>query len=336
MTKAAHNIKNQKSPLHELHALLAEDMELVNAEIMEKMHSPVELIPRIARYLIASGGKRLRPLLTLAAAKLHGYEGQEHIKLATAVEFIHTATLLHDDVVDESDMRRGQASANDMYGNPSSVLVGDFLFSKAFQLMVDCGSLSVLNCLANASATIAEGEVLQLTTQGNPDTSMEEYMRVIEGKTAALFSAATSAGAMLAGATPSDIQAMDDYGHNLGIAFQITDDVLDYQSDEEDFGKAIGDDFREGKMTLPVLLAFRAGDESEKAFWHRTMVDLNQTDDDLSRAVVLLGKHNTLNQSLVIARDYAAKAKASMTGRKNCAITQCLIELSDFIVSRAA
>jgi len=336
VTEAAHNIKNQKSPLHELHALLAEDMEQVNAEIMDKMHSPVELIPRIARYLIASGGKRLRPLLTLAAARLYDYQGSAHIKLATAVEFIHTATLLHDDVVDESDMRRGQASANEVYGNQSSVLVGDFLFSKAFQLMVDCGSLSVLNCLANASATIAEGEVLQLTTQGNLDTSVVEYMKVIEGKTAALFSAATSSGAMLAGADETAIQALYDYGHNLGIAFQITDDILDYKSDTKDFGKAIGDDFHEGKMTLPVLIAYQSGDDEEKEFWQRTMVDLDQNDDDLPQALSYMKAHSALTQSLDVARTYANKAKASLDGQKNCIITQCLIELTDFILGRVS
>ena len=254
-----------------LTALVQDDLEACNRLIVERMQSQVALIPQLAAHLVAAGGKRLRPLLTLAAAKLCGYQGERHVSLAACVEFIHTATLLHDDVVDESALRRGQASANALFGNKASVLVGDFLFARAFQLMVADGSLEVLRILSTAAATIAEGEVLQLMTQNDTATTEDQYLAVIEGKTAALFAAATEVGAVIADRPKAEQVALFDYGGALGIAFQLVDDALDYAADQEALGKTVGDDFREGKITLPVLLAFARGSEEERGFWRRVL-----------------------------------------------------------------
>jgi octaprenyl-diphosphate synthase len=266
-------------------SLVEADLEACNHVIVSQMDSPVALIPQLAAHIVAAGGKRLRPLLTLASARLCGYPDQagcaRHVDLAACVEFIHTATLLHDDVVDESQLRRGLASANAVFGNKASVLVGDFLFARAFQLMVDDGSLQVLAILSKAAATIAEGEVLQLVTQNDLATTEARYLEVVQGKTAALFAAACQVGAVVADRPQTDGAALAEYGMKLGIAFQLVDDALDYVSDEATLGKTIGDDFREGKITLPVLLAFNAGDEVEKAFWRRTIETLEQNDADL-------------------------------------------------------
>ncbi|HYH17751.1 MAG TPA: polyprenyl synthetase family protein, partial [Azospirillum sp.] len=282
--------KRRKSttPLDDLTALVDDDLKAVNELIIAKMQSSVELIPQLAGYLIAAGGKRLRPVLTLAAARMCGYQGENHKMLATVVEFIHTATLLHDDVVDESDLRRGLASANAVFGNKASVLVGDFLFSRAFELMVEVGSLDVLRILSRASAVIAEGEVLQLQTTNDTETSEQAYLEVIKGKTAELFAAACRVGAVVAGRPQAEEMALYDYGMNLGIAFQLVDDVLDYSAKQAKLGKTVGDDFREGKITLPVVLAFRRGNDEERAFWRRAMEELEQQDGDLERAQQLM------------------------------------------------
>ena len=284
--------------LDQLTALLRSDLDRVNTLILERMQSPVALIPQLAGHIIAAGGKRLRPMLTLATARLCGYRGDRHIALAAAVEFIHTATLLHDDVVDASDLRRGLATANAVWGNKCSVLVGDFLFSRAFQLMVEDGSLAVLGILSEASAIIAEGEVLQLVTSNDTETTEESYLAVIQAKTAQLFAAASRIGAVLAGRPTDEEKALEIYGRNLGIAFQLVDDMLDYSARQTELGKTVGDDFREGKITLPVVLALRSASEAERGFWRRTLEELEQQEGDLARAIELMTRHGTLRATL--------------------------------------
>lgn len=322
------------NPLERLAIQLKPDMAAVNDIILSRMQSDIPLIPQLAGHLIAGGGKRIRPLLTLASAALFGYDGTRQHKLAACVEFIHTATLLHDDVVDESDQRRGKASANSVFGNEAAVLVGDFLFSRSFQLMVEDGSLEVLRILSNASAVIAEGEVMQLTTANNLETTQDQYLKVIGAKTAELFAAACEVGAIVADRPAGECAAMRDYGMYLGIAFQISDDVLDYAAAEERLGKSVGDDFREGKMTLPVLKALAKASPAEKQFWQRTMGDLDQTDEDLSEAQAILKKYKALPESLAAARDFAAKGKKCLSTLPNHAIRQDLAELIDFAVER--
>jgi len=322
--------------LQRLADLLQADMTDVNRLIVERMHSPVPLIPELAGHIVAAGGKRLRPLLTLAAARFCGYDGAHHIGLAACVEFIHTATLLHDDVVDESELRRGRASANTLFGNQASVLVGDFLFSRSFQLMVDAGSLEVMRILANAAATIAEGEVLQLTIANDPATTEEAYYEVIRGKTAALFAAAARVGAVVGGRDAAVVEALDAYGLNLGLAFQIVDDVLDYDANQAELGKTVGDDFREGKATLPVLLAYARGDADERAFWTRCIQDEDQQEGDLERAIDLLRRTGAIADSAKAARARAADAKAALEGLDGDAeIRGLLSEVADFCVERA-
>ncbi len=323
-------------------AMLHDDLEATNRTIVARMDSPVALIPQLAAHIVAAGGKRLRPLLTLAAARLCGYgEGDatapamRHVKLAACVEFIHTATLLHDDVVDESLLRRGLASANAVFGNKASVLVGDFLFARAFQLMVEDGSLRVLDILCQASATIAEGEVLQLVIQNDLATGEAQYLDVIKGKTAALFLAACQVGAVVAGRPEAEERGLADYGLNLGIAFQLVDDALDYAADQETLGKTVGDDFREGKITLPVLHAFHAGDAAEQAFWQRTVGELDQTDDDLAQAMRLMQRHGSIAATLVRAAEFAAEAKRSLAVFPPSAMRARLMEVADYTVSRA-
>ena len=324
------------SALDALAALLRDDMTGVNRLIVERMQSPVPMIPEIAGHIVAAGGKRLRPLLTLAAARMCGYGGDHHIGLAACVEFIHTATLLHDDGVDESALRRGRASANALFGNQASVLVGDFLFSRSFQLMVDAGSLEVLAILANAAATIAEGEVLQLTTANDPATTEAAYYDVIRGKTAALFAAAARVGAVIAGRPKADADALDAYGMNLGLAFQIVDDVLDYDADQAALGKTVGDDFREGKATLPVLLAYARGGEADRAFWRRCIEDEQQTDADLAHAIDLLRSSGALADSAKAARDRADDAKAALKSLDADPVyLETLAGIADFCVERA-
>ena len=326
--------KAAPDPLETLVGLVEDDLHAVNDIILSRMQSPVELIPQLAGYLVASGGKRLRPVLTLAAARLCGYHGGRQNALAACVEFIHTATLLHDDVVDESDLRRGQASANAVFGNKASVLVGDFLFARAFQVMVEDGSLDVLRILSNASAIIAEGEVLQLTTTNDTETSEEAYLEVIKAKTAELFAAACRIGAVVASRPPVEEEALRSYGLNLGIAFQLVDDVLDYSAVQARLGKTIGDDFREGKITLPVVLAFRRGDEEERAFWRRTMEEMEQRDSDLDRAIEIMTRHNALRDSVERARHYGAVARDALGLFPASPVKRALLDVIDFVVDR--
>ena len=315
--------------------LVAADLEACNRSIVARMNSPVALIPQLAAHIVAAGGKRLRPLLTLAAAQLCGYEGARHVHLAACVEFIHTATLLHDDVVDESQLRRGLASANAVFGNKASVLVGDFLFARSFQLMVEDGSLKVLGILSHAAATIAEGEVLQLATQNDLTTDEDRYLDVIKGKTAALFAAACRVGAVISDRPDADEAALAEYGMALGMAFQLVDDALDYAADQAKLGKTVGDDFREGKVTLPVLVAFHAGDAEEKAFWQRTIEASEQTDADLDLALRLMERHDAIRVTLDRAAVFARDAKAALTIFPDTAIRRALMDVADYTVQRA-
>jgi octaprenyl-diphosphate synthase len=298
------------------------------------MQSPVALIPQLAGHIIAAGGKRLRPMLTLASARLCCYAGNRHVALAAAVEFIHTATLLHDDVVDASDLRRGLATANAVWGNKPSVLVGDFLFSRAFQLMVEDGSLKVLDILSRASAVIAEGEVLQLVTSNDTATSEAAYLEVINAKTAQLFAAASRIGAVLGERPPAEEAALEAYGRNLGIAFQLVDDMLDYSARQAELGKTVGDDFREGKITLPVVLALRSADDAERGFWRRTLEDLKQEEGDLAHAIQLMHRHGTLAATLEHARDYGAAARRALALFRDGPERQALDEVIDFCLER--
>jgi octaprenyl-diphosphate synthase len=319
--------------------LLQSDLEATNRTIVARMDSPVELIPQLAAHIVAAGGKRLRPLLTLASARLCGYPadgvGARHVKLAACVEFIHTATLLHDDVVDESLLRRGLASANAVFGNQASVLVGDFLFARAFQLMVEDCSLVVLAILSRAAATIAEGEVLQLVTQNDLATSEARYLEVVKGKTAALFSAACEVGAVVASQPASETASLAEYGMNLGIAFQLVDDALDYAADQAVLGKTVGDDFREGKITLPVLVAYQAGNAADREFWRSTIEATEQTDADLDRALHLMESCGAIRATLDRALGYVAAAKAALLRFPDSALRRALMDVADYTVSRA-
>ena len=324
----------KKPSLDLLMKLVTQDLDKVNATILEHMQSPVHLIPQLAGHLIAAGGKRLRPMRTLGTAALCQYSGERHIKLAACVEFIHTATLLHDDVVDASELRRGKSTANSVWGNQPSVLVGDFLFSRAFQLMVSDGSLHVLKLLSNASAVIAEGEVHQLLTTNDSSTSESDYLEVIQSKTAELFSAAARIGAVVADRPKIEEEALAAYGTNLGVAFQLVDDALDYSARQAELGKTIGDDFSEGKITLPVILAFRRGNEEEKKFWKRCLEELEQHPDDLDRAQSLIKQHSTLDDTMTRARHYAALARDSLDLFSDCEAKQALISVIDFCIER--
>ena len=314
--------------------LLGADLVATNKAIVRRMDSPVALIPQLAAHIVAAGGKRLRPLLTLAAARMSGYEGERHVQLAACVEFIHTATLLHDDVVDESLLRRGLSSANSVFGNKASVLVGDFLFARAFQLMVADGSLRILEILSLAAATIAEGEVLQLEIQHDLSTPEARYLEVIRGKTAALFVAACQVGPVLAGRPEAEEQALAEYGANLGMAFQLVDDALDYAADQAVLGKTVGDDFREGKITLPVLAAFKAGDATEQAFWRRTIEENEQGEGDLDHAMVLIERRGGIGATLDRAARFAAAAKAALGVFPPSAYRDALLGVADYTVSR--
>ncbi len=324
-----------KAALDRLQALVAEDLQAVNQIILSRMQSPVVLIPELAGHLIAGGGKRLRPMLTLACAHALGYAGDRHHKLAASVEFIHTATLLHDDVVDASGLRRGRKTANTIWGNQPSVLVGDFLFSRAFELMVEDGSLRVLKILSRASAVIAQGEVQQLTTAHDLGTTEDKYLEVITSKTAVLFAAACQIAAVVAEREPAIEERLETYGRNLGIAFQLVDDALDYVADAADMGKNAGDDFREGKLTLPVILAYARGSEDERDFWHRTVARLKQEDHDLAQAVALCRKHGTITETLDRARHYGARAKDALAGLPDSAARAILLDTVDFAIARA-
>lgn len=329
------NEAKNKPSLNRLQNLVADDLIKVNKVIIDRMDSRVPLIPQLAGHIVASGGKRLRPLMTLASAKMCGYSGDRHIQLAACVEFIHTATLLHDDVVDESDLRRGNATANALWGNQASVLVGDFLFSRAFQLMVRDGSLRVLDILSTASAVIAEGEVLQLITANDTATSEDAYLEVISSKTAALFSAACRIGAVVSDRPKAEEKALESYGRNLGIAFQLVDDVLDFSAKQAELGKTVGDDFREGKITLPIILAFRRGNDEERAFWNRTLEELDQQEGDLERAMSLLQNHGALDDTIERARHYGAMARDALGYFPQSEEQQALVDVVDFCIERA-
>ncbi|WP_297372152.1 polyprenyl synthetase family protein [Acidocella sp.] len=309
-------------------------MQATNEAILARMDSPVALIPQLAAHIVAAGGKRLRPLLTLAAARLCGYQGNRQVKLAACVEFIHTATLLHDDVVDESVLRRGFASANAVFGNKASVLVGDFLFARAFQLMVEDGSLEVLRILCAASATIAEGEVLQLTTQNDLSTTEERYFDVIRGKTAALFAAACEVGAVIAEVPPAQQDALARFGMDLGMAFQLVDDALDYAAQQSELGKTVGDDFREGKLTYPVLLAIADASPEERGFWERTVEQGEQSESDLLTALELIARHDTIRRSIAKADEFVASACAALDQFPATEIRDILKDIARYTTAR--
>ncbi len=325
----------QQTPLDLMSDLLDQDMQEVNALIVRNMQSDVHLIPKLAQYLISAGGKRIRPLLTLASTAIFNGPMDKSYHLAAAVEFIHTATLLHDDVVDESHERRGQQAANLVFGNQASVLVGDFLFSKSFQMMVESESLEILRILSAAAAVIAQGEVLQLSTTNDIKTTMPAYLNVIESKTAALFSASCEVGAVLSSRSPEDCNAMRLYGMQLGTAFQIIDDALDYSADQSKLGKEIGDDFKEGKMTAPVIFALENADDDESAFWKRTLGHKDQNDEDFAHALALIEKHDALNKTIALAKDYTNDAKTSLDIIPDGVYKTILSDLTDFVISRS-
>jgi len=313
------------------------DMAAVDALITARMQSPVQVIPALAEHLITAGGKRLRPLLTVAAARLAGADGDAHHKLAAAVEFIHTATLLHDDVVDGSQMRRGKVAAHLIWGPASSVLVGDYLFARAFELMVETGSLRALAILSRASSVIAEGEVLQLTRAHDLQLTQATYLEIVQAKTAELFAAAAESGAVAAGALEAGVSALRAYGLNLGLAFQLVDDALDYGGQSEVLGKNAGDDFREGKATLPLLLAVARTRGKEDGFWDRVMNRPGeQSDADFKRAREIVVGSGALQATLDLAGDYADAAKEALAGFPAGDWRRALEELADFAVSRLA
>lgn len=319
-----------------LSTLVAPELEAVNRMIRERMASEyAPRIPELSAHLIEAGGKRLRPVLTLAAAKLCGYEGDHQIRLAAAVEFIHTATLLHDDVVDESAKRRGRPTANILFGNQQSVLVGDYLFARSFALMVETGSIRVLDILANASAVIAEGEVLQLTAQHDLSGGEERYFQVVRGKTAALFAAAAEVGGVVAGVDEAKVTALRDYGDALGVAFQLVDDCLDYGGVAAEMGKNVGDDFRDGKATLPVLIAHQEGDGEARAFWSRVIEDHEQEEGDLEKGLALLARHDALARTRTRAEEFGARAIAALDIFPDSDVKQGLVDIVEFVIARA-
>ena len=315
-------------------SLTASGMNAVNTVILDRMQSEIPLIPSLAGHLISGGGKRLRPMLTLAGAELVGYNGTRHHKLAAAVEFIHTATLLHDDVVDGSGMRRGRKTANIIWGNSASVLVGDFLFSRSFELMVEAESLKVLKILSGASAVIAEGEVNQLTAQRKIDTSEQRYLHIIRAKTAALFAAASRIAAVVAECSDEQEQALDEYGRNLGVAFQLVDDALDYDSNAAAMGKDRGDDFREGKMTLPVILAYARGSEEEREFWKAAIGGFKTSDADLDHAIELIDRHHAVDDTKARARHFAQRAIDALSIFPDGKAREAMVEAAHFAVAR--
>ncbi|HEX2724686.1 MAG TPA: polyprenyl synthetase family protein [Beijerinckiaceae bacterium] len=315
--------------------LVSPDMERVNALILSRTGSDVTMIPEVANHLISSGGKRLRPMLTLATGGLAGYRGDGHVKLAASVEFMHTATLLHDDVVDESDMRRGEVAARIKWGNQASVLVGDFLLGQAFKMMVEVGSLRALEILSSAAAVIAEGEVMQLAAAKNTETNEDEYLAIIRAKTAELFGAACEVGPVIAGRPKAEQAACRSYGINLGIAFQLVDDALDYGGTSAKLGKNVGDDFREGKVTLPVVLSFRRGDEQERDFWRRTLERGEVAERDLEQAILIMRRHRALEDTLERARHYGAIARDALALFPKSPMKQALLDAVDFCIARA-
>ncbi|MDC0887317.1 polyprenyl synthetase family protein [Altererythrobacter sp.] len=327
-------LENGPPTLDPMLQLTAAGMNSVNVVILDRMQSEIPLIPRLAGHLISGGGKRLRPMLTLAGAELVGYQGTRHHKLAAAVEFIHTATLLHDDVVDGSELRRGKAAANIIFGNPATVLVGDFLFSRAFELMTEDGSLKVLKILSSASAIIAEGEVAQLSAQRKIETSEDRYLDIIGAKTAALFAAASRISAVVAECDEAQERALDDYGRNLGVAFQLVDDAIDYDSDTAEMGKDRGDDFREGKMTLPVILAYARGSDAERSFWKAAISGHRTSDADLDHAIELIAKHDCVEATRERARHFAQRAADALAIFPDGKARSAMVEAAHFAVAR--
>jgi octaprenyl-diphosphate synthase len=326
---------DSRAGIDRLVGLVAGGMAAVNRMILSRTGSDVTMIPEVANHLIASGGKRLRPMLTLATAALCDYRGAGHVKLAASVEFMHTATLLHDDVVDESDMRRGKLAARMLWGNEASVLVGDFLLGQAFKMMVEVGSLPGLEVLANAAAVIAEGEVMQLSAAKNTATTEDEYLAVIRAKTAALFAAACEVGPIIAERPKAEQAACRSYGMNLGIAFQLVDDALDYGGASAALGKNVGDDFREGKITLPVVLSFRRGTEEERGFWRRTLEEGAIGDGDLDAAIAIMRRHRALEDTIERARHYGAMARDALALFPDGEMKGALLEAVDFCICRA-
>ncbi len=336
-TALPREMPRQPASVDPLVALVAGDMARVNDMILSRTVSDVAMIPELAKHLISSGGKRLRPMLTCAAARLCGYDadrGNAHVILAAAVEFMHTATLLHDDVVDESDMRRGKPTARMIWGNQASVLVGDFLLGQAFQMMVETGSMAALNVLSETSAIIAEGEVMQLVAAKNLATDEDRYLKVINAKTAQLFAAAAEVGGIVAGAEADRRAALQQFGRDLGIAFQLVDDALDYAGDATALGKNTGDDLREGKVTLPVILAHKAGDATERAFWQRTIVSGDVSDADVDHARALVAKHGAIAETLARAEARAAHAIAALDALPRGPVADALAEAARFSVAR--
>lgn len=335
MSATVHRLAAGQPSLSPMMELVAGDMNQVNGVILDRMQSQIPLIPELAGHLIAGGGKRMRPMLTLASARLIGYTGTRHHRLAAAVEFIHTATLLHDDVVDGSDLRRGKRTANIIWGNPASVLVGDFLFSRSFELMVEDGSLKVLKILSNASAVIAEGEVNQLTAARLVELGEDRYLDIINAKTAALFAAACRIAAVVAERPDGEEAALDAYGRNLGIAFQLVDDAIDYVSDAGTMGKDAGDDFREGKMTLPVILAYARGSEEDRAFWRAAVSGQRAGDEDFAQAVALVRRTRAVDDTLARARHYGQRAIDAIGGFSSGKAKDAMVEAVEFAVARA-
>ncbi|QIG78832.1 polyprenyl synthetase family protein [Stakelama tenebrarum] len=336
MSATIHRIGARPEPsLEPMIKMVAADMNLVNSVILDRMQSDVPLIPELAGHLIAGGGKRMRPMLTLASAKLLDYSGNRHHKLAAVVEFIHTATLLHDDVVDGSDLRRGKRTANIIWGNPASVLVGDFLFSRSFELMVEDGSLKVLKILSNASAVIAEGEVNQLTSVRRLDLTEERYLDIIGAKTAALFAAACRIAAVVAERSETEEMALDAYGRNLGIAFQLIDDAIDYASDAATMGKDAGDDFREGKMTLPVILAYARSEGEDRHFWREAIAGRKITDADFAHAIELVRSTRALDDTLARARHFGQRAIDALGIFPAGDARDAMVQAVEFAVARA-
>lgn len=334
MSQATATTQNKPASLDALYALVKPDLKNVDTLILSLVRSDVALIESVAQHIVASGGKRIRPALTLIASQLCGSTSGRQVALAAAVEFIHTATLLHDDVVDESKLRRGSPTANAAFGNKASILVGDFLLSVAFQLMVSDGSLKVLKILSDASAVISKGEVMQLMTEGEPETSVEDYLKVIASKTAVLFAAACELGAVAAD-KPEHENSLRDFGQHIGIAFQLIDDALDYSANQATLGKTVGDDFREGKVTLPIIASYRAGNDEEKAFWQRTIGEGDQKDGDLEQAQALIANHKAIEQTIELARDYCDRARAALAGFAPSPAKSAMLDIVDFCANRA-
>lgn len=328
--------KNKQASVKPLVDLTKSGMQRVNQLILSKAGSDVEMIPEVANHLISSGGKRLRPMLTLASAELCGYAGENHIRLAASVEFMHTATLLHDDVVDESAMRRGKSTARMIWGNQASVLVGDFLLGQAFKMMVEAGSMDALDVLATAATVIAEGEVMQLSAAKNMETTEDDYLAVIRAKTAALFAAAAEVGPIVAGESKAMRNALKSYGMNLGLAFQLVDDVLDYGGTTAELGKNTGDDFREGKITLPVILAYRRGSDEERAFWKRAIEEGQSSDENLAIAMGLIKKYGSLADTITRARHYGTIARDALAPLPDKPLKAALLEVIDFCIERVS